>query len=159
MQELQQEKAELTISAGEGHIFPHPTQTNVLAYISLVCCVCVRVVNIINPYTIWLHRHHQCSIPFFSSSAHYLQRDSREVIHGPPDAITWPVAEQLSYTVTHPMCNNGSWKTAKLSFVILVNYTACLYVSLATYTFLSLKVSAIWDPAIFTFFIFKLVLM
>lgn len=112
MQQLQQEKAELTISAGEAHIFSTP-HTNQCAGIYFTCvswlCVCVGVYSHDSSSVHYLTSlHQQCSIRFFSSSAHYWQRDSREVIRGPFDAITWLVAEQLSYTVTHPTCNNGS---------------------------------------------------
>lgn len=162
MQELQQEKAELTSVQGKVTYF-HTPHERMCWHIFLGCvCVCVCVVMIIHLYTIWFHRHRQCSIRFFSSSADYLQRDSREAIHGLLDAMTWLVAEQLSYTVTHPLCNNGSWKTAKLPFVILICELYSVFILIVghlLYTFLSLKMSAIWDPAIFTFLIFKSVLI
>lgn len=47
----------------------------------------------------------QRSIPLlFCSSPD--RRDSREAVRGSADAISWPMARQLSRTVTHPTCNN-----------------------------------------------------
>lgn len=78
--------------------------------------------------------HHHFNVLFFSSSADCLKRDFHEVIHSLLDAITWLVAEELLYTVTHPSWNNVHWKKRKscpfsyshMQIILLIN-TVSIY--------------------------------
>lgn len=82
----------------------------------LYVCVCTQSHHNNSSGNCLISLHHHCNVLFFSSSADCLKRDSHEVIHSSLDAITWLVAKQLLYTVTHPSWNNVHWKKEKLPF-------------------------------------------